>query len=234
MDRTATKLPKRFSVVLSCEHASCAVPKPLEGLLTARALQSHRGFDPGALGVARLLAKATTAPLHFAEVSRLVIDLNRSLHHHSLHAAALRKQPPSVRDELVRRYHAPFRAAVAASVREAIASSSFALHLSVHSFTPVLDGERRRADLGLLYDPARSAERAFATHMQSALEASLPALRVRRNYPYRGTADGHTTALRRTFSARRYAGIELELNQAWITAARTRALIAALARVLAR
>jgi hypothetical protein len=36
---------------------------------------------------------------------------------------------------------------------------------------------------------------------------------VRRNYPYRGTADGFTTYLRRQFSARKYLGIELEVNQ---------------------
>lgn len=225
-------VPKRFGVVLSCEHASCAVPKSLCGVLTKRALHSHRGFDAGALGAARLLARETRAPLHVGEVSRLVIDLNRSLHHRGLHAAAVRQQPSSVRDELVSRYHAPFRDAVAASIRDAIGASGFALHVSVHSFTPVLAGKRREADLGLLYDPVRAAERGFAARMQSALAAALPALRVRRNYPYRGTADGHTTALRREFSPRCYAGIELELGQAWITPARVRGLVAALASVL--
>jgi hypothetical protein len=33
---------------------------------------------------------------------------------------------------------------------------------------------------------------------------------VRRNYPYKGIADGHVTALRRTFGPR-YSGIELEV-----------------------
>jgi hypothetical protein len=36
---------------------------------------------------------------------------------------------------------------------------------------------------------------------------------VRRNYPYRGNADGLTTALRRVHGADRYVGIEVELNQ---------------------
>ncbi len=36
---------------------------------------------------------------------------------------------------------------------------------------------------------------------------------MRRNYPYLGTADGHTTQARRIFPANAYLGIELELNQ---------------------
>ena len=40
-----------------------------------------------------------------------------------------------------------------------------------------------------------------------------PGWRVRRNYPYRGCADGFTTALHRKFSNVYYAGIELEVNQ---------------------
>ena len=38
-------------------------------------------------------------------------------------------------------------------------------------------------------------------------------LRVRRNYPYRGYADGLTTHLRRRHRGRCYLGIEIEVNQ---------------------
>jgi hypothetical protein len=36
---------------------------------------------------------------------------------------------------------------------------------------------------------------------------------VRRNYPYRGSADGLTTHLRRLHPDGRYAGVEIEVNQ---------------------
>jgi hypothetical protein len=36
---------------------------------------------------------------------------------------------------------------------------------------------------------------------------------VRRNYPYRGYADGLTTWLRKRYPDPAYAGIELEINQ---------------------
>jgi predicted N-formylglutamate amidohydrolase len=87
------------------------------------------------------------------------------------------------------------------------------VHLSSHSFTPALDGVARDADIGLLYDPRRAGERALCRHWRSALARHAPALKVRMNYPYAGTADGFTTYLRRRFPGHGYVGIELEVNQ---------------------
>jgi hypothetical protein len=56
-------------------------------------------------------------------------------------------------------------------------------------------------------------EKAVATSWIWTLGLEAPGLRVRRNYPYRGVADGFTTALRRRFPADLYLGIELEVNQ---------------------
>jgi hypothetical protein len=47
--------------------------------------------------------------------------------------------------------------------------------------------------------------------LAAPLEA-LRELRVRRNYPYLGKADGFTTYLRRHFPVDRYAGVEFEVN----------------------
>jgi hypothetical protein len=51
------------------------------------------------------------------------------------------------------------------------------------------------------------------------LRISRPELRVRLNYPYRGTSDGLTTALRREHAAASYIGIEIEMNQRLIGSA---------------
>jgi predicted N-formylglutamate amidohydrolase len=77
----------------------------------------------------------------------------------------------------------------------------------------VLDGVRRRPDLALLYDPARPLERALAVAWVRVLERALPARAVGRNDPYRGSADGLTTALRKEHPGARYLGIEIEVNQ---------------------
>jgi predicted N-formylglutamate amidohydrolase len=111
-------------------------------------------------------------------------------------------------------------------------------HVAVHSFTPVLDGVVRTADIGLLYDPRRPRELVTARAWRAALRDTVPALRVRSNYPYRGVSDGLTRALRRRLGDRDYVGIELEVNQRLFVdrrriAAVRAALIASLARVIA-
>jgi predicted N-formylglutamate amidohydrolase len=87
------------------------------------------------------------------------------------------------------------------------------VHLSVHSFTPELDGEIRDADIGLLYDPCRIWETSFCHAWRSEILRLAPQLRVRMNYPYQGADDGFTTYLRTKFADAQYAGIELEVNQ---------------------
>ena len=205
-----------WRLVLTCEHARARVPAALRPLFPpGEALwRSHRALDFGALQVAAGLARAFGLPLYAGQVSRLVIDLNRSVDHPQLHAAALvQALDAATRARLVATYYRPHRAAVAAAVAAGLAAGAPVCHLAVHSFTPVRAGQRRRADIGVLYDPGRPAERALALALVGQLRLRLPDLAIRRNSPYRGTSDGLPTALRRTFAASTYAGIELELNQ---------------------
>jgi hypothetical protein len=44
----------------------------------------------------------------------------------------------------------------------------------------------------------------------------LPMLRVRRNYPRRGTSDSITKAMRAHFAGEHYVGIEVQFNRAWV------------------
>ncbi|HWB79428.1 MAG TPA: N-formylglutamate amidohydrolase [Nannocystaceae bacterium] len=195
-------------LVLTCEHGGNRVPARWRDVLrpAAALLDTHRGYDAGALPLARRLARELDAPLFAATVTRLLVDLNRSADNAAVFSQWTAALPERERAELLARCHAPHREAV----RTAIAQRKAVLHVAVHSFTPVLHGERRNADIGLLYDPARPRERAFATRWRALMQP----LRVRMNYPYRGTSDGLSRWLRRAFPDRRYAGIELELNQA--------------------
>jgi predicted N-formylglutamate amidohydrolase len=102
---------------------------------------------------------------------------------------------------------------VEADVAEQVRRGRRVVHLGVHSFTPVLDGKVRRAELALLYDPRRPLERALCSAWADGLATALPHLAVRRNQPYRGASDGLTTWLRRRFPAEAYLGIEIEVNQ---------------------
>jgi predicted N-formylglutamate amidohydrolase len=206
----------KTKLVISCEHGGNRVPFAYRALFRRHEelLRTHRGYDVGALPIARALAAELDAPLFFSRTTRLVVDLNRSLGHPALFSAITRALPAAVRQRLVARHYVPYRAALTAHVLGA-AERHAVLHLSIHSFTAVLDGQTRNTDIGLLYDPKRKSERRFCMRLRQALERASPEARVRMNYPYRGTSDGMIVALRRKLSSRRYTGVEIELNQAW-------------------
>ena len=75
-------------------------------------------------------------------VTRLLVDLNRSVGHRDLHSHFAAPLSAAALAWLTARWHAPFRAACVAEVR-ALARRGPVLHLSVHSFTPVLAGAGR-------------------------------------------------------------------------------------------
>jgi predicted N-formylglutamate amidohydrolase len=207
--------------IVTCEHGGNRIPATYRVLFKARRalLDSHCGYDPGALVMARALARSVAAPLVTSTVSRLLIDLNRSPGHPQLFSAATRGAPAAVREDIVAQYYIPYRAQVERLVGQAVARGRRVIHISSHSFTPVLNGKRRRADVGLLYHPGRRAEVELCLYWKAALAAAAPELNVRRNYPYAGKGDGLTAYLRLRFKPGTYVGVELEINQSIVFAA---------------
>lgn len=205
-------------IVVTCEHASHHIPAAWEHLFAGAAnmLLSHWGWDPGARELAAELAAAWSAPLYEGHASRLLIDLNRSLENPEIWSQYSRVLDAPQKSALVDGIWQPFRRAAADAVAKAVHARGSCLHISVHSFTPVWNGVRRETDIGLLYDPARRWEEAVVDALRQRLVAHLPELVIRLNDPYEGISDGHTTALRRQYPDAAYAGIEWEVNQAWV------------------
>ena len=217
---------KRQVLLLSCEHGGTRVPASYRHLFRSRAareaLGSHRGSDLGALALARSLGRSLGAPLHLSMVTRLLIDLNRSVGHPRLFSEFSRTLGQAEREALLDRYYFPYRLGIESWIEGQVRRGHQVVHIGIHSFASELSGLARNADLGLLYDPSRTSERAFCQTWQAALGQVDPVLRVRRNYPYLGKADGLTTHLRALFGPRRYLGIELEANQALLATAQGR------------
>jgi predicted N-formylglutamate amidohydrolase len=205
----------RDSVIVTCEHGGNRVPAAYRAWFRGRlhGVFTHRGYDRGALELARDVARELGAPLHYSTVTRLLVDLNRSVHHRRLHSDALGSAPEESKRRALALYYLPYRKAVEESVAAAIRAGRRVVHLSCHSFTPRLEGERRTADIGLLYDPGRAGEAALCARWKRLLVEADPTLAVRRNYPYRGTDDGLTVHLRRLHGPRKYVGVEIEVNQ---------------------
>lgn len=201
--------------VISCEHGGNEIPPAYAPLFrqAQEVLQSHRGWDPGALPLFEQLqpladfAKKST-------ISRLLIELNRSLHHPDLFSAYTRSLDNRQKESIIQDYYLPYRQSVKSKIESFLQQKDRVYHLSIHSFTPELNGVVREADIGLLYDPERALEEEACSLWRDCLLEELPHFRIRDNYPYLGIDDGFTTSLRQQHTTN-YAGIELELNQKW-------------------
>ncbi|MBI2477667.1 MAG: N-formylglutamate amidohydrolase [Planctomycetia bacterium] len=200
-------------VIITCEHASCDVPPAYKSLFRGQrqVLRSHRGYDPNSIELAVALATRLNCTLLQGSVSRLLVELNRSLGHRALFSEFTRALSESERLELLNNYYVSYRTSVEKEIRSRIRKRRTVLHLSVHTFTPILDGKPRIADVGLLFDPTREQEATLMRIWQRELSKRVPELRTRRNYPYHGRSDGLTTELREKFADPDYLGIEIEV-----------------------
>ena len=212
---TGSKGQKELAVVITCEHGGHHVPNRYrEYFAGAEAtLVSHRGWDPGALKLARKFASEIGAPLFSSTVTRLLVELNRSLNHRKLFSEFTESLHVEEKERLLADVWHPYRDKVRHAIRELIDTAGSVVHLSVHTFTPLWNGEFRKTDVGLLYDPQRHTEREFCHRWGRAISVVEPELIVHRNAPYRGTSDGFVTGLRREFPNDVYTGLELEVNQ---------------------
>jgi predicted N-formylglutamate amidohydrolase len=203
-----------MKLVLTAEHVTAHIPKSYINLFRndLEVLSTHKAVDFGSL-----FLYETLKPLAFYArkqvVSRLLIETNRSLHHRNLFSDYSKVLKAHQREELIKQYYTPYRETIQQVIYDEIRQEKPVLHLSLHTFTPVLNGQVRNADIGLLYNPSRYQEKEFAKGFKNQIKAISPQYTVRYNYPYRGTADGFTTALRKEFNTSLYLGIELEVNQ---------------------
>lgn len=216
-----------MKLMLTCEHASNRLPAAFKKFVPTNVQGTHRAYDIGALKVFRKLVKFAKPEFSCeGKFSRLFVDLNRTITNKSAFSEYYGELETSdkaaaekVKTEATA-YWKEYRANVERFVTQNIGKGSKAagnkgatiVHLGIHSFTPVLNGKPRNTDIGILYDPMRPQERAYANVIKDEIKRLYPHMKVRFNYPYKGTSDGLTTSLRKKFGPR-YVGIEIEINQ---------------------
>lgn len=142
------------------DHAGRAIPSQLGDLgLPPAALDRHIAWDIGVAGMGRRLAERLDAPFLAQAYSRLVIDCNRRPGgagsvpavsdgvavpaNHGLSEAALVQR----RGEIFQPYHD----AIAARLDRCATEGRRTLLVSLHSFTPVLQGSARPWRYGVLH-----------------------------------------------------------------------------------
>lgn len=101
----------RWKYFLSCEHGGNHIPTAYQPLFKGaeEVLASHRGWDPGALELFHALQQQAIDFALYSETSRLLVELNRSLHRRSLFSVYTRDLPPQEKLALLDRFYHPFR-----------------------------------------------------------------------------------------------------------------------------
>lgn len=196
-------------MVLVCEHASAYMPEQYKHLgLDESLLHSHIAWDPGALAVAKHLANHFDSPLVHSNASRLLYDCNRPPEADS--AIPTRSEQHKVpgntdlsqqaRAERIKHFYEPFRLALTNTLASCAHEP---IVVTVHSFTPVYNGETRETELGVLHDTD--------SRLADALLNCATELKADRNQPY-GPEDGVTHTLREHALPKRYLNVMLEVR----------------------
>src|SRR5476649_472700 len=119
-------------MLITCEHGGNRIPPRYRHLFHGlqRQLRTHRGYDFGALSMARDLAAAFKAPLVASTVTRLLVDLNRSIGHPHLHSAAARHASREALERILADHYLPYRARAGNLVEQAFGRGQRVIHVS--------------------------------------------------------------------------------------------------------
>ena len=176
--------------VLTCDHASRAVPRHMDGLgLADGDLRRHIAWDIGAAEVTRHVAEHLDAPAFLAGYSRLVIDCNRPLTSPtSIPRSSDGSEIPANRAvsaaEAAARAESlfwPYHRQISGTLDRLLAAAEIPLYVALHSFTPQLNGGQARPwHIGLLWEH----DGRLVAPLRAAFSALVPGIRIGENEPY--------------------------------------------------
>ncbi len=202
-------------LIITCEHAVNTVPDNYMFLFQKHhnLLKSSRAMDIGSLDITRHVCHDLGCQFTQTQVTRLLIDCNRSVSHNRCFSKFSHKLPDSEKKYLIEQYYIPFRQQTMDLITHHHHNNEQILHVSIHTFKPFLRGLRQNAGIGLLYDSRRHAEKEVARIWHGLLLQETPTYLTRMNYPFPGKSDSFTHALRHQYGEQDYLGIEMEINQ---------------------
>jgi len=148
-------------ILLVCDHASCRIPKSLGDMgLDPFARRCHLAVDIGAGPLTEKLAASLGVTAVLAQYSRLVMDCNRQLMDPSaflqfgdgILVPGNRNLHQAEKDLRANVLYWPYHEAVDKQVQRLRSAGPAPAFIAIHSFTPVMNGEARPWEMGVLWD----------------------------------------------------------------------------------
>jgi predicted N-formylglutamate amidohydrolase len=181
----------RVPALLVCDHASRRFPRALGTMgLDPFARRCHLAVDIGAGALTNRIAEALGVTAVLCEYSRLIVDCNRQL----MDPGAFLEFGDGVvvpgnrnlhKEDKARRAEAiywPYHSAIDAQIKRLGNAGVTPVFVSIHSFTPVMNGETRTWEMGVLWDEDRPTAELFVNGLREA------GYLVGDNEPYSGKA----------------------------------------------
>jgi len=205
----------RAPVLLICDHATRFIPRALGALGLDKAyLTRHIAWDIGIADVTRRLAERLDAPAMMSHFSRLIVDPNRQPDNPTLipeiSDGVIVPGNRSLSDRQVElrldTFFRPYHRAINVQLDHMQENGPTPALVSMHSFTPVMRGEERPWEIGILWnrDPR------LPQPLMSRLRAE--GLTVGDNLPYSG-ADEHGYTQHTHGDSRGLANVLIEVRQ---------------------
>ena len=203
-------------VLLVCDHASNRFPRSLETMgLEYLDRVSHIALDIGANAVAEMLADNLGATAVLCQYSRLIVDCNRELIDDSaflensdgVDVSGNHNLQESEKERRASEIYWPYHNAIKDQIVRLKKHSIDPVVISIHSFTPVINGNDREWEIGVLWDKDPITAEIFLTRLGDA------GYLVGDNEPYSGkdpedfTIDYHAESI-----GLPHVGIEISQN----------------------
>jgi predicted N-formylglutamate amidohydrolase len=178
-------------LLLICDHASCRFPKSLGDMgLDPFARRCHLAVDIGAGPLTERLAASLGVTAVLAQYSRLVMDCNRQLMDPSaflqfgdgILVPGNRNLHQADKDLRANTLYWPYHDAVDQQVKRLLKLGPPPAFIAIHSFSPVMNGEARPWEMGVLWDTDTRLRDIFLDDLSAA------GFLVGDNEPYSGKA----------------------------------------------
>jgi predicted N-formylglutamate amidohydrolase len=164
-------------ILLVCDHASCRFPKALGDMgLDPFARRCHLAVDIGAGPLSESLAASLGVTAIVQNYSRLIVDCNRELmdpgafleYGDGILVPGNRSLHQEDKELRANALYWPYHAAIDEQLKRLKKCGPPPAFISIHSFTPVLNGESRAWQIGVLWDKDEELKELFLEGFRAA------------------------------------------------------------------